>query len=66
MTPGRQPPRPLPPLSTADLRAYRRQLERAVAFFSRKDPAPPVRDSLQARLGQVIAAHDGRAGTGHA
>jgi hypothetical protein len=66
MTPEGQPPRPLPALSAAELTAYRRQLERAIAFFSRQDPVPPVQAGLQARLDQVIAALDHRAGPARA
>ncbi len=62
MTPGEQLPRPLPALSTAGLMACRRELERAIAFFSRQQPIPSVRAGLQARLDQVLAARDDRAG----
>ncbi len=66
MTPGEQPPRPLPALSAAELTACRRELERAIAYFDKQEPVPPVRDDLQARLDQVIAAQDDRDRTGHA
>ncbi len=66
MTSADRPSRPLPALSAAGLTACRRQLERAVAFFSRQDPVPPARAGLQARLDQVIAERDDRAGTARA
>ncbi len=56
------PPRhPLPALTTYELRNYRRQLETAIAFFDRKNPVPPSRDQLQARLDAVLAEQDERA-----
>ena len=67
MTSPGQPPRPAEPvtvtppqhpmhaLTTYELRDYRRQLENAIAFFDRRDPVPPARDGLQARLDEVIA-----------
>ncbi len=62
----RPAPRPLPALSTAGLMACRRELERAIAFFGRQQPVPPVRAGLHARLDQVLAAQDDRAGAGRA
>ena len=47
-------------LTTFELRDYRRQLENAIAFFDRKDPAPPARSGLQARLDEVIAEQGDR------
>ncbi len=66
MTPEGQSARPLPALSAAELMAYRRQLEHAIAFFCRQDPVPPVRAGLQARLAQVLDAQDDHAGTARA
>lgn len=56
-----EPKHPLPAMTTFELRDYRRQLESAIAFFSRQDPAPPARDRLQARLDEVLAEQDERA-----
>jgi hypothetical protein len=56
-----QPRHPLPALTTYELRDYRRQLETAIAFFDRKNPVPPTRDQLQARLDAVLAEQDERA-----
>lgn len=55
-----EPQHPLHQLTTYELRDYRRQLEGAVAFFDAKDPVPPVRDRLQAKLDAVIAEQDHR------
>jgi hypothetical protein len=57
-----QPPKhPLPAMTTFELRDYRRDLERAIAFFDRQTPVPPARDRLQAKLDDVIAEQDDRA-----
>jgi hypothetical protein len=48
-----EPPHPLYALTTYELRDYRRQLERAIAFFGRQHPVPPARAALQARLDTV-------------
>jgi hypothetical protein len=57
-----EPPKhPLTMLTTFELRDYRRDLERAIAFFDRQDPVPPARNRLQARLDAVIAEQDERA-----
>jgi len=48
-------------MTTYELTSYRRQLESAIAFFARKDPVPPARDSLQAKLDAVLAEQDERA-----
>jgi hypothetical protein len=56
------PPRhPQYGLTTFELRAYRRQLENAIAFFDARHPVPPARDDLQAKLGDVLAEQDDRA-----
>jgi hypothetical protein len=39
---------------------YRRQLERAIAFFATQDPVPAARDELQAKLDAVTAEQDSR------
>ena len=56
-----QPEHPLYALTTYELRDYRRDLERAIAFLDTKDPVPPVRGTLQVALDAVIAEQDDRA-----
>jgi hypothetical protein len=56
-----KPAHKLSGLTTYELRAYRRELERAIAFFDTKNPVPPVRADMQARLDAVIAEQDDRA-----
>jgi hypothetical protein len=56
-----KPDHPLYALTTFELRDYRRELEKAIAFFDMQDPVPPARDQLQARLGEVLAEQDDRA-----
>jgi hypothetical protein len=53
-------------LTTFELRDFRRDLERAIAFFDAKDPVPPARDRLQARLDAVLAEQEERARIAHA
>lgn len=55
-----QPKHPLHALTTFELRDLRRQLERAIAYFDTKDPVPPVRGDLQAKLEDVIAEQEDR------
>lgn len=56
-----QPPKhPLPELTTYELRDYRRDLERAIAFFDWQAPVPPARGRLQTKLDDVIAEQDDR------
>ena len=55
-----QPNHPLHALTTYELADYRRQLERAIAFFETRDPVPSARDDLQARLDTVIAEQEDR------
>jgi hypothetical protein len=55
-----QPRHPLHALTTFELTGYRRQLESAIAFFEAKDPVPPARDDLQARLDAVLAEEASR------
>jgi hypothetical protein len=55
------PPHPMHALTTYELRDYRRQLESAIAFFDTKDPVPPARGRLQAKLDAVLAEVDERA-----
>jgi hypothetical protein len=43
------------------LRDYRRDLERAIAFFDANDPVAPARADLRAKLDNVIAEQDDRA-----
>ena len=56
-----QPRHPLHALTTYELTGYRRQLERAIAFFDAQNPVPPVRASLQAALDDVLTEQDDRA-----
>jgi hypothetical protein len=56
-----EPPKhPLPAMTTFELRDYRRQLESAITFFAKQDPAPPARDELQAKLDVVLAEQESR------
>jgi hypothetical protein len=55
-----QPRHPLHALATFELRDYRRQLESAIEFFDSKDPVPPARAGLQARLDEVLAEQESR------
>lgn len=55
-----QPKHPLPAMTTYELRAYRHQIENALAFFDAQQPVPPVRDVLQARLDDVVAEQESR------
>lgn len=48
-------------LTTYELRDYRCQLERAIAFFDKRTPVPPARDRLQSTLDEVLAEQDQRA-----
>ena len=47
-------------LTTYELRDYRRELERAIAFFGAQHPVPSARGVLQARLDEVVAEQDER------
>jgi hypothetical protein len=55
------PAHKLSELTTYELRNYRRELERAIVFFDTKNPVPPVRADMRARLDDVIAEQDDRA-----
>jgi hypothetical protein len=55
-----QPEHPLHALTTYELKDYRRQLERAIAFFASQHPVPPARAVLQAQLDKVTAEQDDR------
>jgi hypothetical protein len=55
-----QPQHPLHALTTFELSGYRRELERAIAFFDARDPVPPARDDLQASLDAVLAEEESR------
>jgi hypothetical protein len=55
------PKHPLPAMTTYELRDYRRQLEQALSFFDRQDPASSTRLRLQAALDSVLAEQDERA-----
>lgn len=56
-----KPEHPLHALTTYELRDYRRELEKAIAFFDKQHPIPPDRASMQASLDAVIAEQDDRA-----
>jgi hypothetical protein len=56
-----RPKHPLHAVATFELRDYRRDLERAIAFWDTKRPIPPLRDTLQAKLDAVIAEQADRA-----
>lgn len=56
-----KPKHKLSELTTYELRDYRREMERAIAFFDTKNAVPPVRADMQARLDAVIAEQDDRA-----
>jgi len=47
-------------LTTYELRGYRQDLEKAIAFFDKQDPVPPARAALQTRLDAVLAEQDER------
>jgi hypothetical protein len=55
-----QPKHPLHALTTFELRDYRRDLERAIAFWDTKHPVP-LRETLQAKLDAVITEQGDRA-----
>ena len=62
-----QPKHPLYALTRSELSGHRRQLENAIAYYDRMDPAPQAREDLQARLDDVIAEQDDRTSlAGHA
>jgi hypothetical protein len=61
-----KPRHPLYALTTYELAGYRRHLERAIAFFDRQQPVPPVRADLQAALDAVLAEQADRARIAHA
>jgi hypothetical protein len=53
-----QPPHPVPRLTTSELNAYRRDLERAIKGTS---PEAPAVADLRRRLAEVLAEQDDRA-----
>jgi hypothetical protein len=56
-----EPPKhPLHELTTFELRDFRRELERAIAFFDRQTPVPSARAGLQFQLDDVLAEQDDR------
>jgi hypothetical protein len=57
----KKPEHKLSQLTTYELRDYRRDLEKAVAFFDQLHPVPPARAILQSRLDAVVAEQDDRA-----
>jgi hypothetical protein len=56
----------LPALTTYELRDYRRQLDRAIAFYARHHPAAPALADLKDKRDQVQAEEDSRKSTGPA
>ena len=56
-----EPKHPLHAMTTYELRDYRRDLEKAIAFFNWQTPVPQARDRLQAKLDDVTAEQDDRA-----
>ncbi|HEY6315116.1 MAG TPA: hypothetical protein VIY52_30530 [Streptosporangiaceae bacterium] len=48
-------------MTTYELREYARQLSSAIAFFDKRDPVPPARDRLQAKLDAVLTERAERA-----
>ncbi len=61
-----RPPHPLAEMTTYELAGYRKDLQRAIAFFDRKTPVPAARGALQAKLDAVVAEQDERARIRHA
>jgi hypothetical protein len=55
-----KPQHKLSELTTYELRDYRSELEKAIAFFGKQRPVPPARVGLQVRLDAVIAEQDDR------
>jgi hypothetical protein len=55
-----KPKHKLSELTTYELRDYRRELEKAIAFFDQQHPVPAARAALQARLDAVIGEQDDR------
>jgi len=60
-----RPPHPLAEMTTYELAGYRKDLQRAIAFFDRKTPVPAARGALQAKLDAVIAEQDERRRIAH-
>jgi hypothetical protein len=56
-----KPKHKLAQLTTYELRDYRRELEKAIAFFDQQHPVPPAGAVLRSRLDAVIAEHEDRA-----
>lgn len=56
-----RPLHPLAQMTTYELREYARQLSSAIAFFDKRDPVPPARDRLQAKLDAVLTERAERA-----
>jgi hypothetical protein len=54
------PKHPLYALATFELDGYRRELERAIAFFDRTPPVAPVQADLHAALDAVLAEQESR------
>jgi hypothetical protein len=56
-----QPAHSLPALATFELDRYRRQLEHAIEFYDRTDPAAAVLAGLRDHLAEAIAEQHDRA-----
>jgi len=56
-----QPKHPMYALTTYELRDYRRDLERAIAFYGKHHAGAPVLADLRARFDDVLAEQDSRA-----
>jgi hypothetical protein len=55
------PKHPLHALTTFELRDYRRELESAIAFYTKRHPVAPVLADLRRNLDTVLAEQDDRA-----
>jgi hypothetical protein len=56
-----QPAHPLPALATFELDGYRRQLEHAIGFYDRTDPAAAALAGLREHLAEAIAEQEDQA-----
>lgn len=55
-----QPKHPMYALTTYELRDYRRELERAIAFYGKHHSSAPVLADLRARFDDLLAEQDSR------
>jgi hypothetical protein len=56
-----QPGHPLHALTTYELRDYRRELERAIAYYNKHHRTAPVLADLHGKLREVISEQEDRA-----